>query len=198
MHKRKQLLIGLGLLALAALALAATRERGPRLYDYGSATIGGPTGWPVFVQRLILNDTWRLSGGILSGGFEDNPPVGGALATADPRPVPTTLYARWFSHRTQTFYEIDLTLPEDLEARLRQWYRRYPRPDFMHELVTGIAGDGRVYVWWRATCISCDLYDRSQDFYEPIIPLAHGRVVEGNPDWYRAQVEEYRQEGVIP
>jgi len=196
MRWREGLVIGLGLLVLAALAVGYAR--GPRLYDYGTATVGGPYGWPVFVEQLIFDGRWRVGVGILGGGFEEVPPRGGKLAASDPRPVPKTLHARWFSHRTQTYYEIDLTLPEDLEARVRRWYRRYPPPDYLHFLVTGIAGDGRVYVWWSANCIRCPLYDHSQDFYEPLIPLAHGRVVEGDPNRYRAQIEEYRREGVIP
>jgi hypothetical protein len=56
-------------------------------------------------------------------------------------PAPSSVQARWFSYRTQTFYEIDLALP-DTDALLQQWYRDFPPSQYRHYLVAGFSGRG--------------------------------------------------------
>ncbi|WP_254914253.1 DUF2931 family protein [Billgrantia desiderata] len=184
-------------LLLALLLLTAACEAEPRRYDFAIQLNGGPTGWPVWVEELTFDHAWWSPGGNLGGGFDKRPPTGGATAGL-PRPMtaPTSLQARWFSYRTQTFYEIDLELP-DTDALLQQWYRDYPPSQYHHYLMAGFSGEGEVYVWWRAYCEACGR-DRSRDFHAPIVESAWAEEVEGNPDWYREHIQEYVNEGVFP
>jgi hypothetical protein len=196
MNRRKRLVMAL-VLVLGALA-AWAYEPQPRRYQFVLATTDGPSGWPVFVEDLTFDGRWGAPVGVIGGGFEIMPPSGGKIAGIGEQPIPRTLHARWFSHRAQTFYEIDLELPADLEARVRRWYRKYPPGDFNHAPVPGFAGDGRVFLWWRAKYLSCAWGDRSQDFYAPIIERAQAREVKGNAADYRSQTAQLRSRGVIP
>ncbi|MCE8042843.1 DUF2931 family protein [Halomonas desiderata] len=184
-------------LLLALLLLTAACEAEPRHYDFSVQPVGGPTGWPIWVEELTFDHTWSARAGNISSGFEYRPPrVGGVNILAHPMPAPASVQARWFSYRTQTFYEIDLELP-DTDALLKQWYRDYPPSQYLHYLVTGFSGKGEVMVWWRAYCEACGR-DRSRDFHAPIVESAWAEEVEGNPDWYREHIQEYVNEGVFP
>jgi hypothetical protein len=141
-RRRKCLALISALLALTTLAGSA--DRGPDRYPYDLAATGGPSGWPVFIEDVTFDDHWGMRFGVVEGGFDIIPPTGGKTAVLGHLPVPKTLHARWFSHRNQTFYEIDLALPADLKQRLRKWFRQHPTKDFFHTLVLGFAGDGRV------------------------------------------------------
>ena len=114
-----------------------------------------------------------------------------------PKPAPSTVHARWFSYRTQTFYEVILSLPEDLDAKLRKWYRDYPLDDYNHTLIVGFSGKGEALAWWEAFCNTCN-YDRSHDFSTPLIENVQAEVVEGDPSGYRLQTQESIDEGSMP
>ncbi|WP_234261649.1 DUF2931 family protein [Halomonas sp. MCCC 1A11062] len=115
---------------------------------------------------------------------------------AHPVTAPTSVQARWFSYRTQTFYEIDLALP-DTDALLQQWYRDYPLPDYRHYLMVGFSGRGEAKVWWRARCRACGS-DRSRDFHAPIVESAWAEEVVGDPATFRSQTQRRIDEGIIP
>ncbi|MFY0992618.1 DUF2931 family protein [Halomonas sp. C05BenzN] len=183
---------------LLALAWGLTAcESEPQRYEFSVQPVGGPRGWPVWVEELTFDDSWGSPAGNLNAGFEKRPPRSGAIVTL-PRamPAPTSVQARWFSYRTQTFYEIDLALPET-DDLLRQWYREYPASRYLHYLVAGFSGKGEVIVWWRAWCRDCG-NDRSQDFHAPIIESAFAQEAEGEPVRYENRTQEYIDEGVIP
>ncbi|WP_258364172.1 DUF2931 family protein [Halomonas sp. LBP4] len=176
---------------------ACPAESEPPRYVFAVKTNGGPKGWPVWVEELTFDATWRAPAGSLSGGFDIQPPRGGKTVTLSrPMPAPSSMQARWFSYRTQTFYEIDLALPETDEL-LCQWYREYPASRYLHYLVAGFSREGEVLVWWRAWCRDCGS-DRSQDFHAPIIESAFAEEVEGDPSTFRSQTERRGEEGVIP
>lgn len=186
----------LGLLLTLLLSIAAC-EAEPRRYDFSVQPVGGPRGWPIWVEELTFDHTWWTPGGNLSAGFEHRPPRSGSVnILAHPVAAPESMQARWFSYRTQTFYEIDLELP-DTDALLRQWYRDYPPSRYLHYLMAGFSGEGEVFVWWRAYCEACGS-DRSQDFHAPIVESAYGEEAEGDPSWYREHIEEYVDEGIFP
>ncbi|EWH01378.1 DUF2931 family protein [Halomonas sp. BC04] len=111
-------------------------------------------------------------------------------------PAPSSVQARWFSYRTQTFYEIELELT-DIDSLVHQWYREYPPPDYRHVLVTGFSGEGEAFVWWWARCRACGS-DRSRDFHAPIVESAYGEVAEGDPATFRSQTQRRVDEGIIP
>ncbi|MDI5985698.1 DUF2931 family protein [Halomonas sp. M4R5S39] len=182
---------------LLALAWGLTAcEAEPERYEFSVQPVGGPRGWPVWVEELTFDHSWGSPAGNLSAGFEHRPPRSGSVVTLPgPMPAPSSLQARWFSYRTQTFYEIDLTLPET-DVLLRQWYRDYPASRYLHYLVAGFSGKGEVIVWWRAWCRDCG-NDRSQDFHAPIIESAFAEEVEGDPSTFRSQTERRVEEGVI-
>ncbi|MGR2740368.1 DUF2931 family protein [Billgrantia sp. Q4P2] len=185
------------LLALLLLTAACEAEPEPRRYDFAVQPFGGPRGWPVWVEYMTFDHAWQTPGGGLSAGFEHRPPRSGSVnVLAHPVPAPQSVQARWFSYHTQTFYEIDLALP-DTDALLQQWYRDYPPPDYRHYLMVGFSGRGEAKVWWRASCNVCGR-DRSRDFHAPIVESAWAEEVEGNPDWYREHIQEYVNEGVFP
>ncbi|MCE8050232.1 DUF2931 family protein [Halomonas daqingensis] len=184
-------------LLLALLSFTAACEAEPSRYEFTLQTIGGPRGWPVWVEKLTFDHAWGAPVGGLSEGFDRDPPRGNRTAVLGTYlPAPQSIQARWFSYRTQTFFEIDLALP-DSDALLQQWYRDYPSSDYRHTLVAGFSGEGEVYVWWRARCRACG-GDRSRDFHAPIVESAWAEEVEGNPDWYREHIQEYVNEGVFP
>lgn len=185
------------LLALLLLINACEAEPDSRRYDFAVQLNGGPAGFPVWVEELTFDHAWWSPGGNLAGGFDKRPPSGGATAVLSrPMPAPASVQARWFSYRTQTFYEIDLALP-GTNALLRQWYRDYPPPDYRHYLMAGFSGEGEVYVWWRARCTVCGR-DRSRDFHAPIVESAWAEESEGDPNRYRNRTKEYVDEGVMP
>jgi DUF2931 family protein len=114
-----------------------------------------------------------------------------------PKRAPSTVHARWFSHRTQTFYEATFSLPGDLDDKLRQWYRDYPLDDYNHTLIVGFSGKGEALAWWKAFCSTCDR-DRSHDFHMPLADNIVAEVVEGDPGRYNVRTGEYVEEGIIP
>ncbi|MCE8014169.1 DUF2931 family protein [Halomonas desiderata] len=184
-------------LLLLLLLLTAACEAEQQRYSFTVQPFGGPRGWPVWVEKLTFDNTWSSPAGNLNVGFEYSPPRSGSYITlAHPVPAPSSVQARWFSYRTQTFYEIDLEL-SDMDAQLQQWYRDYPQPDYRHYLMVGFSGRGEAKVWWRASCNNCGR-DRSRDFHAPIVESAWAEQVEGNPDWYREHIQEYINEGVFP
>ncbi|EWH01379.1 DUF2931 family protein [Halomonas sp. BC04] len=186
----------LGLL-LVLLLLASGCEAEPRRYEFALETTGGPTDWPVWVEELTFDHTWSSPVGNLGGGFDIRPPTGGRTAVlAHPVAAPESMQARWFSYRTQTFYEIDLELP-DTEDLLRQWYRDHPPAQYLHYLTAGFSGEGEVFVWWRARCRDCGS-DRSRDFHAPIVESAYGEEAEGDPATFRSQTQRRVDEGIIP
>ncbi|MCC5812116.1 MAG: DUF2931 family protein [Ectothiorhodospiraceae bacterium] len=179
---------------LPALAGCASYPGPP--YPYAVITGGGPDGWPAWVEELRFDDAWGPPVGGVGGDISwEEPPIRGGTAIMGPRAIPQTMSARWFSHRTLTFYEIDLAFPEDTEKRVRAFYRDHPPPEYTHDLMVGISGDGRVRVWWRAWCGR----DCGEDHaYLPIIRETVGRQVEGDPEQYRESTEYHRELGRIP
>ncbi|MCH8503262.1 MAG: DUF2931 family protein [Ectothiorhodospiraceae bacterium] len=179
---------------LAALAGCASSPGPP--YPYAFITGGGPEGWPVWVEDLVFDESLRVPAGSISGRSSwDLPPEGGKTAVMGPRPVPNSMSARWFSHRTLTFYEIDLELPEDTEERVHEFYRQHPPSDYRHALMVGISGDGRVRLWWRAICRG---FCGDDPAYLPIVKEAVGQQKDVDPEKYRVWTEELRELGRIP
>ncbi len=185
----------IGALLLAIVMLAGC-SREPERYDFGVAVAGGPKGWPVWVEDVHFDDRWGVPVGAIDSGYENTPPTG-PVARMSPKPPPQKLFARWFSYRTQTFYEIHLALPEDMAQRVARWYRKYPWRDYNHKLIVGLSGTGEAKVWWKAFCLPCDR-DRSQDLLATLIEGAQGQKVEGDPYPYVYQTTDYVDQGVIP
>tara|TARA_Y100001933_G_scaffold231798_1_gene249962 strand:- start:189 stop:749 length:561 start_codon:yes stop_codon:yes gene_type:complete len=182
------------IILLSLLVTACSSE--PREYDFAVSVAGGPEGWPVWVDEVIVDQSWRVPAGGIEHGFDQRPPIGG-VAILGPKPAPSSVHARWFSYRTQTFYEVILSLPEDLDDKLRKWYRDYPLDDYSHTLIVGFSGKGEALVWWKAFCSTCN-YDRSHDFHTPLIENVQAEEVEGDPSGYRLQTQELIDEGSMP
>jgi len=185
------------LLVALCLTLATACSSEPREYNFVISVAGGPTGWPARVEMLTFDNSWGAPAGILRGGFDHNPPGGALVVLSLPKAVPDSVQARWFSHRIQAFYQIDLSLPEDFSDRVDDWYQKYPEPKYGHYLIVGFSGKGEALVWWRARCMDCG-YDRSEDFSTPIVENAQATVVEGDPSRYRSQTEQFINEGLFP
>ncbi|MEL7896264.1 DUF2931 family protein [Vreelandella neptunia] len=185
------------LLMALCLALTTACSGEPREYDFGISVAGGPIGWPIWVEKLTFDNAWSVPAGIKEGGFDHDPPGGGLVGLFAPTAVPGSVQARWFSHRTQTFYQLDLSLPENFSDRVNEWYLKYPEPKYRHYLIVGFSGKGEALVWWRARCMDCG-YDRSEDFSTPIVENAQATVVEGDPSQYRSQTEQFINEGLFP
>jgi hypothetical protein len=168
----------------------------PEKYEFALSVTGGPTGWPVKIEPITFDDSWLAPGGIIGSGFKV-PPRGEATVTLSPKPIPSSMNARWFSYRTQVFYQIDLQLPDDFEDRVNGWFEKYPKPKFSHYFIVGFSGHGEALVWWEAFCSLCG-YDRSQDFSTPIVENIKAKVVEGDPGRYRSQTEQFIDEGLFP
>ena len=176
------------LLLALCLTLTTACSGEPREYNFGISVAGGPIGWPIWMERLTFDNTWSVPAGSIDGGFDHNPPGGAMVVLSSPKAVPSSVQARWFSYRTETFYQIDLSLPEDFSDRVNEWYLKYPEPKYRHYLIVGFSGKGEALVWWRARCMDCG-YDRSEDFSTPIVENAQANVMEGDASQYRSQTE---------
>jgi len=184
------------LLVALCLTLTTACSGEPHEYNFGISVAGGPIGWPVRVEELTFDNNWSAPGGILRGGFDHSPP-GGAMVILSPKPAPNSVQARWYSYRTKTFHQIDLSLPDDFSNRVNEWYQKYPEPKYRHYFIVGFSGKGEALVWWRARCMDCG-YDRSEDFSTPIVEKAQANIVEGDPSRYRSQTEQFINEGLFP
>ena len=167
-----------------------------RKHDFAVSVAGGPEGWPVWVEEVIFDQSWGVPAGGIEYGFDQQPPRGG-VAMISPKRAPNTVHARWFSYRTQTFYEVTFSLPNDLDDKLRKWYRDYPLEDYSHTLIVGFSGKGEALAWWKAFCSTCN-YDRSHDFSTPLVENVKGEVVEGDPGRYNVRTGEHVERGTIP
>lgn len=180
---------------LLSLFMAACSSE-PREYKFAVSVAGGPEGWPIWVEEVVFDQFWSVPAGGIEHGFDQRPPMGG-IANTSPKAAPQHVSARWFSYRTQTFYEVTFSLPDDLDDKLRHWYRDYPLDDYNHTLIVGFSGKGEALAWWKAFCSTCD-YDRSHDFHTPLIENVQAEVVEGDPSGYRLQTQELIDEGSMP
>ena len=187
---------------LIVLSVMLSACRAADRYDYGFDTGGyGGQGWPIWVEELVFNESWGVPVGSLSGGPADPSErlPGGKAAGMGQVPLPQTIRARWFSYRTQTFYEATLEIPEDKRTQIQQWLKQYPRKGFLHNLVTGISGEGTMQAWWLAICINsgfdCPKYERHS--FE-LAARVQAIVVEGDPTHYRERTKGEIQDGTIP
>ncbi len=185
------------LLVALYLPLATACSGESPKYNFVISVAGGPTGWPVRLEELTFDNAWDAPGGILRGGFDQQPPGGALVVLSSPKTAPNSLQARWFSYGTETFYEIELSLPEDFSDRVDEWYQKYPEPKYGHYLIVGFSGKGEALVWWEAFCSLCG-YDRSEDFSTPIVENAQATVVEGDASQYRSQTEQFVNGGLFP
>ena len=60
---------------LLVLVTACSSE--PREYDFAVSVAGGPEGWPVWVDEVIVDQSWRVPAGGIEHGFDQRPPIGG-------------------------------------------------------------------------------------------------------------------------
>lgn len=181
------------ILAFTILSSACSLEQ--ESYPYTVSVAGGPTGWPVWLEEIVINDLLRIPGGVNGYGFDQTPPLGSRAVLSGP-PVPATIDARWFSYRTLNFYEASIAMPDGFQERLKEWYRQYPPSEFGHYFLLGFSGKGEVTVWWRATCLVCDT--SADDFSEQIVSNRNADIAKGNAEDYRLQVEYFVDKGVIP
>ncbi len=150
----------------------------------------------MWVEDLVFDDYVNIGGGSIGGRMTwDEPPDDGAITNMGRSSIPQKISARWFSFRTQTFYEIDLTLPERTEQQISEFYRDYRPPEYTHDLMIHISGDGRMRVWWRAWCGRDCGEDR---VYLPIVKEATGQQVDGDPARYANRTAQQRERGRIP
>ncbi|AJQ95448.1 DUF2931 family protein [Gynuella sunshinyii] len=169
-------------------------------YDYGFSTGSyGGTDWPIWVEKLVFNESWGVPVGNLSGGRKDTSDhlPSGRSAGMGWVPLPHTIRARWFSYRTQTFYEATLEIPEEKRAQIQQWFKQYPRKGYAHNVVTGISGEGTMQAWWLTVCVNfgCPEYESHSFELTPRIPAT---VAEGDPSQYREQTKGEIKDGTIP
>ena len=188
-------------LLLLPLLLSSCEEK---TYDYGFDTggFGGP-GWPTWVEYLIINESWQVPVGNLSGGEAEisKRPPGGSSAGMGPVPLPHTVRARWFSYRTQTFYEATVEIPKDKQKQIKQWFKRYPREKFLPLLSIGINGQGAIQLWWYVGCVGMGCPQGFKDFeyhFFELTPRINATVAEGDPGMYRVRTTQEVNEGSIP
>lgn len=179
-------------------SLSAACSGGDKKYQYAFETAGGPEGWPILIQDLSINNQKPLLGGLHGSGFNREPPKGTGTIFLGPSKAPRSVQATWFSYRTQTYYRIDLMLPEDVPEQVEAWYDAYPVSEYQHYLVLAFSGKGEAKVWWRAWCKPCDLNDDSQDFSTPIVESAQGQTYEAEVTGHKAQTKALVERGVIP
>ena len=187
----------LGLL-IGLLLLTACQ---PKTYDYAfeSGGFGGP-GWPIWVEDLIINEAWQVPAGNMSGGPDDtdtNLP-GSSIASVGHAPLPETIRARWFSYRTQTFYQATLEIPADKRTQIRLWFKQYPRKKYIHNLVTGISGQGMIQAWWFVGCVGFGCPEKYESHYFELTSEIKATKDKGDPNQYYNTTREHIREGTIP
>ncbi|WP_044617754.1 DUF2931 family protein [Gynuella sunshinyii] len=170
-------------------------------YDYGFAEGGiGGHGWPIWVEKLVFNESWGVPVGNLSGQTEedDSPPLG-SFANLGLIPLPYTVSARWFSYRNQTFYEITVELSKTKQEQIKQWFQLYPTSKYNHKLITGFAGQGEIQIWWNASCVQSDCpEDHLERHYFELTSRVPATVAEGDPSQYRERTKGEIKDGTIP
>lgn len=165
-------------------------------FDYHATIAAGPDGWPIWAEEITLDGRF-LPGGINGRGFDNVPPVGASTVMRDPAPAPAVIEARWFSYREQKYYQVRIELPDDTRSKLRDWYEKYPTPDYAHYILLGFSGKGEALAWWLARCSDCG-FDRSQDFSTSLIDNVKAQEVSDDPAKYRLQAQKFIDEGRIP
>ncbi|AJQ93172.1 DUF2931 family protein [Gynuella sunshinyii] len=191
-HRFKEMLLILS----SILLLMGCQEK---TYDYGFSEGGiGGEGWPVWGEYLIVNEAWQVPVGNLSGGYPDNIPDTSQSVLGE-KPIPHMLRARWFSYRNQTFYEVTVSVTKDRQAQVKNWFRRYPRPEYLHTLSVGFSGQGELQAWWTVVCVrkACDEDVPGSDHFE-LTPRTTAVVAEGDPNQYYNTTRELIGEGSIP
>ena len=128
------------LVLLSSLAACSSEAK---TYEYTVIVSGGPSGWPIWVEEVTLNGDRRIPGGAISYGYDQTPPTGSRVVL-DAAPVPQRVEARWFSHRTQRFFEVSLPMPEEFSETVARWFESYPTPDYGHYFIVGFSGKGEI------------------------------------------------------
>ena len=138
---------------------------------------------PVYIEKVIYDDTWYSSGGILSLDWKEV----GKIMVISPRPVPKKIFIRWFNYKQQWFYEATVPLPENTEATLRG----LPKPEYGNPILTiGVLPDGGVVIW-----VGNSLSERTGTWIE--VARVQGHQAEGNPYKYKNTTEDMRARGEI-
>ncbi|AJQ96634.1 DUF2931 family protein [Gynuella sunshinyii] len=188
-------------LILLSLILSGCRADDTYNYSFDTGGYGGK-GWPIWVEKLVFNETWGVPVGALSGGVSDTSKrlPGGKAAGAGYVPLPQTIRARWFSYRTQTFYEATLEISEEKGAQIKDWFERYPTESgFSHALVSGISGEGSMQVWWSVICVNSRGGCTKHDSYEfELAPRIQATVAEGDARIHSAGTEQEVEMGNLP
>ncbi len=182
-------------LCLVLVVLAGCSSESQQ-FPYHVIIAGGPEGWPIWAEEIKLDGAF-VPGGINGRGFDKVPPIGASRIGREPSPAPQVIEARWFSYRSQKFHEVSITLPDDMNLKLLNWYEEYPSNKYRHYLLLGFSGKGEALAWWRAKCSTCG-FDRSQDFSTPLIENIKAQEVSGDPAKYRSQTQQFIDEGRIP
>lgn len=197
-RQRNLLLLGCSVAVLVFL-LRVLIPAEDQTYEYGTSSGGlGGSGWPVWVENLTIDDSFGVPVGNLDGGTPGEAPLG-SLASLGPIPLPKTVSARWFSFRNQTFYEVEAEIDAESRKKIRGWYKEFPRPQYLHHLSIGYAGQGHLSAWWMANCIhsSCeDKVPRSNTFM--LLEKAAAQEASGDPRGYVVRSEEYVRAGRMP
>ncbi|WP_428242084.1 DUF2931 family protein [Gynuella sp.] len=186
---------------LILLSLLLSACRADDTYNYGFDTGGyGGRGWPIWVEKLVFNESWGAPVGALSGGKPDTSArlPGGASAVMGYVPLPQTIRARWFSYRTQTFYEATLEISEEKRTQIKEWFDRYPRKKFVHNLVTGISGEGTMQAWWFVGCVNFGCPEEYESHYFELAPRIQATVAEGDARIHSAGTEQEVEMGNLP
>ncbi|WP_428240563.1 DUF2931 family protein [Gynuella sp.] len=191
-----------GWLLLLPILISGCEEK---TYDYGFREGGiGGSGWPVWVEYLIINESWQVPVGNLSGGKAEitKRPPGGAQSSLGWVPLPQTVRARWFSYRTQTFYEATVEIPKDKRKQIELWLKNYGTEQYLQDLSVGFAGQGEIQLWWYAGCVGIDCPPLRPATYEShffeLTPRIKATIAEGDPGMYRVRTLQEVREGSIP
>src|SRR5690606_23401397 len=156
---------------------------------------GGEPGWPVWGDTIRFDLVMTLSGGgSLQGGYGD-PPTPIALMNMGSLPVPGSIQLEWFSHRTETLYQVDAQMPEDFPQRVKAWMKKYPVKRYHHSLLVGYSAHGEASLWWSISCFRCP---ERTNFDVPIVRgLKAQPVAKEQQSDYCEQVHNYVRQGVF-
>lgn len=142
-----------------------------------------PENEPVWIENLAYDGAHVGSAGIMFCCWKK----AGKTMIIAPRPVPKTIFIRWFNYKQQKFYEATVPLPENTEATLRSLPQK---KDSTYKITTGVLPDGRVVVW-----VSNGLSERTGTWIE--VARIQGHQAEGNPYKYKNTTEDMRARGEI-
>jgi hypothetical protein len=131
------------------VSLAACTEKSPTKSTVKINVGGASAESPVFCDSIILDNSWRIMAGSLSGGLE-YPPAPRALTLFSPAmSLPSHYFVHWVNKQSKKEFEAVASAPE-FAAKAEALVKQYSAGEFYKTLTIVIHDSGEIQVWLDA------------------------------------------------